>query len=241
VEYRIGCSGWSYRHWRESFYPKGVPVRLWLEHYAAAFDTVELNNSFYHLPKEDDVRGWRERTPAGFCFSAKMSRLITHNKRLANSDELLETFFERMRGLGDRLGPVLHQLPPNFRRNDERLAAYLALLPRDLTHAFEFRHDSWWHDDVYALLREHGATFCIYNLGEQTTPLVATAPDAYVRFHGPEATFASGYTDRQLREWAARLSALHSVRRVWAYFNNDVGGHAPRDAVRLREIVGSRR
>ena len=132
----------------------------------------------------------------------KASRLITHNKRLANSAELLETFFARVRGLGDRLGPVLYQLPPAFERDDARLAAFLDLLPDDLTHVFEFRNESWWQADVYALLRAHQAAFCIYNLGQRTTPMIRTCDDVYVRFHGPHATFASAYSDAQLRRWA---------------------------------------
>jgi uncharacterized protein YecE (DUF72 family) len=236
VSWHIGCSGWSYPHWRGEFYPKGLPQARWLERYAAEFNTVELNNSFYRLPSATSIDSWRERTPPGFCFSVKASRLITHSKRLANTADLLPNFFARIRPLGDRLGPVLYQLPPAFERDDARLGAFLALLPPDLTHVFEFRNESWWADPVYALLRRHRAAFCIYNLGRQTTPVVATAADVYVRFHGPQATFASGYNARQLREWRTRLERLGAAR-VWAYFNNDVGGHAPRDAARLKQIV----
>jgi uncharacterized protein YecE (DUF72 family) len=239
-EWRIGCSGWSYRHWRDAFYPQGLPARRWLDHYASRFDTVELNNTFYRLPSADAIDSWRGGTPAGFCFAVKASRLITHNKRLANSGDLLDAFFARVRGLGDRLGPLLYQLPPAFERDDSRLAAFLDLLPDDLTHVFEFRNESWWHADIYALLQVHGAAFCIYNLGQRTTPLIRTCDDVYVRFHGPQATFASSYSDPQLRRWEQRL-ALLGGRRVWAYFNNDVGGHAPRNAARLKQIVERRR
>lgn len=240
LEWRIGCSGWSYRHWRDGFYPKGLPAKRWLDHYASRFDTVELNNTFYHLPSADAIESWREATPAGFCFAVKASRLITHNKRLANSADLLAMFFARVRGLGTRLGPVLYQLPPAFGRDDDRLAAFLKLLPSDLVHVFEFRNESWWHPDVYALLRAHDAAFCIFNLGRRTTPLVRTCNDVYVRFHGPQTTFASGYSDAQLRRWEQRLAVLGG-RHVWAYFNNDVEGHAPKNAARLRQIVERRR
>lgn len=234
MEFRVGCSGWSYQHWRGVFYPKGVPARRWLETYAGVFDTVEVNNTFYHLPSPDAVRAWRDETPPEFRFAVKASRLITHNKRLANSADLLETFFERVRLLGDRLGPVLYQLPANFKRNDERLAAFLAQLPRDLTHVFEFRDRSWWHDDVYALLRRHHAAFCIYNAADVTTPLVTTSRDAYVRFHGPRAMYGGGYSDRQLSGWARRIARLDAAR-AWVYFNNDAEGHAADDAARLRK------
>jgi len=237
VEYRIGCSGWSYPHWRGSFYPPGVPAARWLEQYAPCFDTVELNNSFYRLPSEDAVRAWRERTRPGFTFAVKCSRLITHSKRLNDSEDLLATFFGRMRLLGDRLGPVLYQLPPKFARDDERLARFLALLPRDLEHVFEFRDESWWHDAVYALLRAHNASFCIYHMGESSTPVVATSREAYVRFHGPGEKYGGAYPRAQLARWRERIDAL-PVRCAWVYFNNDVGGHAPRDAMTLRDLVG---
>ncbi len=240
VEWRIGCSGWSYRHWRGGFYPHGLPARRWLEHYASRFDTVELNTTFYRLPSADAIESWRAGTTAGFCFSVKASRLITRNKRLANSAELLDAFFARVRGLGTRLGPVLYELPPAFARDDARLTSFLALLPSDVTHVFEFRNESWWHPDVYALLRAHQAAFCIYNLGQRTTPLVRTCDDVYVRFHGPQAMFASSYSDGQLRRWEQRLAVLDG-RRIWAYFNNDVGGHAPMNAARLKQIVAQGR
>jgi uncharacterized protein YecE (DUF72 family) len=239
MEFRIGCSGWSYRHWRGVVYPRGVPAKRWLETYAGIFDTVEVNNSFYHLPSADALRAWRDGTPHEFRFAMKCSRLITHNKRLANSEDLLDTFFERARLLGDRLGPLLYQLPPNFKRNDERLADFLALLPPDLLHVFEFRERSWWHEDVYRLLRRHNAAFCVYNMGAVSTPLVTTCDQAYIRFHGPAAVFASGYTEAQLSSWARRISSL-DVNRAWVFFNNDAHGHAPRDAVRLRERLERR-
>jgi uncharacterized protein YecE (DUF72 family) len=234
VEFRVGCSGWSYRHWRGAFYPAGVATSRWFDAYAAAFDTVEVNSSFYRLPSTGTLRDWRERAPDGFRFAMKASRLITHNKRLADSADLLDAFFARVRTLGERLGPVLYQLPPAFQRDDARLAAFLERLPPELLHVFEFRHPSWWDGAVYALLRAHGAGFCIYNMGDVTTPLVTTCGDAYVRFHGPQQAFASGYADRELASWAQRIAGLEAGR-AWIYFNNDVGGHAPRDALRLRD------
>lgn len=239
MDLRIGCSGWSYQHWRGDFYPEGLPQGQWLEHYCRSFDTVELNASFYRLPAAKTVEGWRERTPAGFIFAVKVSRLITHVHRLEDSGDLLAHFLERMRGLGDRLGPLLHQTPPSLERDDALLTRYLDLLPRDLVHAFEFRHEGWWDDEVLSLLGDRGATFVIYNMGTVTTPVVATAPDVYVRFHGPGAAYGSGYTDDHLREWLGRLRGLDAAR-AWVYFNNDVGGHAPRNARRMLDLASGR-
>ncbi|MBF6598985.1 MAG: DUF72 domain-containing protein [Dehalococcoidia bacterium] len=194
AHWHIGCSGWSYRHWRRTYYPADVPARRWLTHYASQFDTVELNNSFYHLPAADAIAGWVGAIPPGVRFSVKASRLITHNKRLANSEELLRNFFARVRLFGDRLGPVLYQLPPTFLRDEARLAAFLDLLPADLVHAFEFRHESWWHPDVYALLRRHRAAFCIYSLGAQASPVIATSAhvvEAHRRANGASALWGA--------------------------------------------------
>ena len=236
TEYRVGCSGWSDKHWRGDFYPRGVPVARWLEHYAQTFDTVELNDTFYRLPSEAAVKSWRERTPPDFCFSAKVSRLITHFRRLRNCEEALDLYLQRIRLLGGMLGPLLYQLPPNFECDIELLELFLALLPRDLSHVFEFRNVSWWRQEVYEALRRHDAAFCIYDMGKTATPLVATSPLAYVRLHGPQTPYSTGYTDAALEDWARRLRALRSDES-WIYFNNDVGGHAPRDARRLRQIL----
>ena len=241
MEFRIGCSGWSYQHWKGDFYPPGMPQSRWFDYYAEQFDTVELNNSFYRLPSERAVAAWKTAAPAGFCFSVKASRFITHYRRLLNASNSVKLFFDRMDPLGDRLGPVLYQFPANFPRDDDRLEAFLALLPRKHMHVFEFRHKSWWNDDVFALLRHHRAGFCIYHMGRESTPLVATCPDAYVRFHGPTGSSQRGYSDRQLRDWAKRIGGVGGAKRAWVYFNNDVGGHAPRNAHTLKRIVERRR
>lgn len=237
ITFRVGCSGWSHQHWRGNFYPHGVPQSRWLEHYAEHFDTVELNGSFYRLPAASTVEGWAGRVPAGFTFAVKVSRLITHFRRLRNCEAELRRFNERLAGLGQHLGPRLYQLPETVERDDQALEAFLTLLPKGGVHAFEFRNGSWWTDPVFDLLKRHNATFVIFNLGKTTTPLIVTAPDVYVRFHGPAAAYASQYTPKGLAHWAEQLDALEGVARVWAYFNNDVEGHAPRDATHFREIV----
>ncbi|MPZ48482.1 MAG: DUF72 domain-containing protein [Dehalococcoidia bacterium] len=237
MEYRIGCSGWSYKHWRGDFYPRGVPATRWLDHYASIFDTVELNGSFYRLPSEAAVKSWRERAPANFRFSAKVSRLITHFRRLRNCEQPLARYLDRVQLLGDKLGPLLYQLPPNLECEPALLKDFLRLLPPGLSHAFEFRHQSWWTPEIYDLLRDHGASFCVFDMDRTQTPLVTTSPALYMRFHGPEAAYRTGYSDAALSRWKIRIGEMKGIQQAWVYFNNDVGGHAPRDALRLKQLL----
>jgi uncharacterized protein YecE (DUF72 family) len=232
----VGCSGWSYRHWKGNFYPADLPGSRWLDYYSRHFDTVEINSTFYRLPSTNAVRSWSETTPAGFCFSVKVSRLITHFHRLVDCRPQLERFLERVRPLGEHLGPLLYQLPPDLERDLERLQRFLEWLPGDLIHVFEFRNASWWHDEVFDLLRIHGMSFCAYDMGETETPVVATGRDAYLRFHGPEGNPGRGYDEPELSRWLDRIRDAGG-QRVWVYFNNDVGGHAPRDAKAFRSLA----
>ena len=238
---RIGCSGWNYGSWRNGvFYPERCPARLWLETYARSFDTVEVNATFYRLPATKAVQAWVDQTPDDFCFAVKASRYLTHIKRLRELDEGIARLMERLEPLvrSHKLGPLLLQLPPNFARDDERLAAALDALPPG-RHAVEFRHPSWFADDVYALLREHGAALVIGDRPEvhvfQTHEL--TANWAFVRFHSGSRGRRGNYSEGELREWAARLRSW-TVRQTYAYFNNDWEGFAPRNAQRLKELLG---
>jgi uncharacterized protein YecE (DUF72 family) len=219
---RVGCSGWNYKHFREVVYPKGLPPRRWLEHYATLFDTVEVNATFYRLPSRSAVAGWVEQTPPDFLFSVKASRYLTHIKRLQDLGPGLERFYERIEPLvrSPKLGPVLWQLPATFRRDDERLAEALARLPPG-RHCFEFRHESWFVPDVYALLREHGAALVIGDT--PTRPFQAhelTAEWTFVRFHGSHGV-GGDYTDAELQTWRRRLARWRRRVEVYAYFNND--------------------
>ncbi len=234
---RIGCSGWNYRHWREVVYPKGLPARRWLEHYATLFDTVEVNATFYRLPTVKAVAGWVEQTPPGFLFAVKASRYLTHMKRLTDLGPGLERLYERLEPLvrSPKLGPVLWQLPERFHRDDERLASALELLPPG-RHCFELRHPSWFADDVYALLREHGAALVIGDAPErpyQTHEL--TVDWTYLRFHygGRDGE----YTERELETWASRIGAWRERVEVLAYFNNDWGGYAVENALSLAGLA----
>jgi uncharacterized protein YecE (DUF72 family) len=234
TRYRVGCSGWSYRHWRGDFYPAGLAATRWFQHYSGVFDTVELNGTFYRLPSERAVSAWREQAPEGFRFSAKVSRLITHFRRLRDCEAALRLFHRRLGLLGTTLGPLLYQLPPDLERDTGRLRDFLGLLPSGMVHAFEFRNRGWWCDEVWRLLSEHGAAFCVYDMGETRTPCVVTGDVLYMRFHGHG--YSGAYSDDALREWAARIRDA-GAKEAWLYFNNDIGGHAPRDALRLRAML----
>jgi uncharacterized protein YecE (DUF72 family) len=233
----VGCSGWNYAHWREVVYPHGLPERRWLEYYATLFDTVEINNTFYRLPKRHAVEAWVEQTPPGFVFAVKASRYLTHVKRLTEMRAGVGRFYERiepLRGAG-KLGPVLWQLPGTFRRDDERLAEALAALPQG-RHCFEFRHESWFATEVYELLRRHGAALVIGDTPQR--PFQAhelTAGWTFVRFHYGSRGRNGNYSDRELREWAERLAGWRKRVEIYAYFNNDWNGYAVRNALTLKK------
>ena len=230
----IGTSGWVYNHWRGRFYPEGLAQARWLEFYNQHFPTVELNNSFYHLPSEKAFTAWRERSSEGFVYAVKVSRLITHLKKLRNVEEALENFLSRAKILGEKLGPLLYQLPPNMPRNDTLLESFLRLLPPELCHVFEFRHESWLDEPVFTLLREHNVGFCIYDMPGLTTPLAATTDFAYIRFHGSADLYGSCYSEAELGEWASRITKLgQGLTSVYIYFNNDAQAFAVSNAQTL--------
>ena len=234
---RIGTSGWNYKHWRGIFYPRDLPPRDWLGFYARHFDTVEINYSFYRLPSRENFAAWGEEAPAGFLFAVKANRFITHLKRLREPEEPLGRFFERAAALGRTFGPVLWQLPPHFHRDEQRLAEFLAALPRDCQHAFEFRHDSWFVQSVYDALAAHDAALCLADRGGGTSPLEITASWTYVRFHGGLGD-GWAYRDGQLSTWAERIASYRARGLpVYAYFNNDPHGYAIADGRRLRALL----
>lgn len=235
TSYHVGTSGWVYDHWQGRYYPADLPKTKWLDFYAHTFDTVELNNSFYRVPSEKAFARWRDATPDGFLYAVKVNRFITHLKRLKNVDEPLASFLNRARLLGPKLGPLLYQLPPNLHRDDGLLEAFLKQLPGDLSHAFEFRHESWLDEGVFDLLRRYNAGFCIFDMPGLRTPVVATADFAYVRFHGREWLYAGCYSDDELSDWAGKIAALcKNLKAAHVYFNNDAEAFAVRNAVTLR-------
>jgi uncharacterized protein YecE (DUF72 family) len=237
---RIGCSGWNYASWKAEFY-EGMPAHAWLAHYARHFDTVEVNSTFYRLPSRDAVANWERTVPPGFLFTIKASRYLTHVRRLLDLESGLDRFYERIEPLrrSTKLGPILWQLPPNFQRDDGRLAAALARLPLTERHCFEFRHPSWFVEDVYALLREHGAALVIGDRPE-VRPFQAhvfTAPWTLVRFHYGSRGHRGNYSDRELEEWATRFQEWRTDVEILAYFNNDWELFAVRNAKRLAQLL----
>lgn len=239
MQIRIGCSGWQYRHWRGNFYPDDLPQKRWLDHYAEVFDTVEINNSFYRLPEEATFANWAARVPAPFTFAVKASRFLTHMKKLRDPEEPVQRFFSRARALGPHLGPVLYQLPPGFKLDRARLEHFLQVLPRGLRHVVEFRDPTWYVDDVYALLGRHGAALCLHDMPGSATGPVSVGRFVYVRFHGAQGRYDGSYPDERLGRWAGWLSEQAAAGAdVYAYFNNDMGGHAPRNALTLRRMLG---
>ena len=238
VSARVGCSGWQYRHWRGDFYPASLPQHAWLEYYAQRFDTVEINNAFYRLPEASAFQQWRRRAPRGFEYSVKASRYLTHMKKLKDSQAPIERFFERARYLGRSLGPVLFQLPPHWAVDVERLETFLTALPRRHRYTIEFRDPSWYAENVLALLASHEVALCLHDMAGSESGKVVTGPFVYVRLHGSQGArkYSGTYSDEALDQWAKWLSdRLRAGKSVYAYFNNDAGGHAPRDAMRLRD------
>ena len=238
---RVGCSGWSYDHWVGVLYPEGLAKARWRDAYAAEFDTVELNASFYRWPGTKRFESWRAVLPDGFRMAFKASTWITHRRRLKDEDGAwAKRLTDAARALGDRAGPVLLQLHPELERDDALLDAFLARLPPEVQVAVELRHPSWQHEEVYALLERRGAAYVVMSGAGLPCVLRATASFVYVRLHGPshEHLYAGSYSEEDLRWWADRIREwLSQDRDVWAYFNNDGEGHAVRNAQRLKTLL----
>jgi uncharacterized protein YecE (DUF72 family) len=232
---RIGCSGWAYDDWRGGLYPAGEPRRRWLEIYAERFSTVEVNNTFYRLPRRDAVQGWVTQTPPGFLFAVKASRYLTHIKRLTDLDQGVKRFYERIEPLieADRLGPVLWQLPENFHRDEDRLAGWLKALPAG-RHTIEFRHPSWFTPTIMRALRERDVALTIGDHPQRPFQThAATAGWRFIRFHYGTRGRAGNYSEREVDTWARRIAQWRRREEIFAYFNNDWQGFAPGNALGL--------
>ena len=234
----IGTSGWQYRDWRGTFYPGRLAQARWLEAYAEAFATVESNNAFYRLPERHVFEAWAERTPDDFVMAVKMSRFLTHIRRLRDPEEPVQRFLDRAGGLGSKLGPVLIQLPPQLRADHDRLTATLRQFPASVRVAVEFRHKSWFTDDTRSLLERHGAALCLADRRGALTPVWRTADWTYLRFHEGRASPPPCYGPTALRTWVDRLrDGWGADAEAWIYFNNDPRGCAPRDAARFGALA----
>lgn len=246
---RVGCSGWVYKHWAGGFY-SGLPQAGWLDHYAGVFDTVEINNSFYRLPEWRTFAMWGKRVGDDFLYAVKASRFLTHMKRLIEPREPIDRLLKRARHLGSNLGPILYQLPPRWVPDAGRFEAFLAALPKTidlprgggrvpLRHTVEFRDPRAYDGPLLKLLAHYGVSLCLHDMKESITPRVAIGPFLYVRFHGT-TRYGGRYPDDHLADWAEWLRGEHARGRdVFVYFNNDTGGHAPRDAMRIRAMLAA--
>ncbi len=232
---RIGTSGWVYKHWRDVFYPSDLPARGWFPFYARAFDTVEINNSFYRLPSPETFDAWRKQAPPGFVYAVKASRYITHMKKLKDPEEPLRQFLERANRLENTLGPILYQLPPRWRVNLERFERFLALLPPGYRHVIEFRDATWLIEPVFQLMERYHVAHCLHDMRPLDIPLRITASPVYIRFHG-DIHHEGDYGDAALETWAERIAHWNDQHLdVFAYFNNDPHGYAIKNARTLKE------
>jgi uncharacterized protein YecE (DUF72 family) len=235
---RIGTSGWHYDHWKGRFYPDKLPKTKWLEHYSQHFNTVEINNTYYHLPRDTTVENWRRQAPPGFIYAVKANRYITHMKKLRNAGEEVQRFFAVVDLFGPTLGPILYQLPPSLHKNLELLNEFIKPLPHKAGTVFEFRHKSWYDQDTLDLLNKHGVGFCVHDMLGKESPRAVTGHIVYVRFHGTTGRYAGNYPDEMLQEWTDWIKAQSgSARILYAYFNNDVQGHAVKNATTLKRLM----
>lgn len=234
----VGTSGWQYRHWRGGFYPVGLPGSRWLTHYAERFPTVEVNASFYRLPRRETVEGWARTVPAGFVLTFKASRYVTHIRRLRDCAEPLARMWDVFTGAGPALGPVLFQLPPTLRADEHLLRGFIGSLPPGMRAAFEFRHPSWFTPAVFDALGGHEAALVHADHPGTRAEVPAIGGWSYLRFHQGART-GTGYRRSKLRRYADAVAATPG-RDVFAYFNNDADGAAPRDAVVLGELLAAR-
>lgn len=242
AEIRIGTSGYHYKHWVGRYYPADIKPAGMLAHYLRDFDTVELNNTFYQLPNESTFDAWRDATPPDFLFAVKGSRFITHMIKLKDAQRGLTNFLPRAERLGEKLGPILWQLPPRWNVNVERLEEFLSLLPPEHRYTFELRHPSWMTDAVYEVLRKYNAAFCIYELAGYQSPIEITADWTYIRLHGPTRfKYQGSYSDAQLAAWAERIRRWsRTMKAIYVYFDNDDSAYAVDNALTLKRLLGKR-
>jgi len=234
----IGTSGWAYGHWKGVFYRESASQEDLLTAYAKSFRTVEINNTFYQLPDAKSIERWRQKVPAEFTFAVKANRYITHMKNLLEPEEPVARMMARIDGLGEKLGPILFQLPPGWHANAERLASFVNVLPRDRRYAFEFRHESWYADPIYEILEESGSAFCIHDHKDAPSPRLVTADFVYVRFHGRRGGYEGRYPSADLSDWTDAIAGWRDEGLdVYCYFNNDFRGYAVENAQELLSLL----
>jgi uncharacterized protein YecE (DUF72 family) len=237
----IGCSGFNYDEWEEAFYPKDISKKEWLEYYASRFDTVEINSSFYHLPKEKTLDNWYDRTPGNFRFTLKGSRFVTHQKKLNDPQEPVKKFYDLTARLKGKLGCILWQLPGNQHKDISKLKNFCKALSNDFRNVIEFRHNSWFHPDVYEVMKANDVIFCIISApGDLNEEAVKTNKTVYLRFHGKKEWYKYLYSEKELTDWAEKINQLNA-QQIYAYFNNDYAANAPRNAADFSKILDQNR
>lgn len=233
---RIGTSGYTYRHWRGPFYPPNLTYKKFLSFYVTKFDTVEINSSFYHLPREKTLENWYAGTPDNFTFALKASRFITHVKKLVSCQKPLHLFLTRALLLKEKLGPILFQFPPSWKKNLARLDKFLAMLPENIQATVELRHQSWFAEDLYGILRQRNCALTFADTPSYPLVEKITSNFVYIRLHGHERLYASNYGTKQLKTWARKIKGW-SKKTVYVYFDNDAGGFAARNALELKKLL----
>lgn len=236
--YYVGCSGWHYEDWKGVFYPEDLSKSRWLEYYAQHFSSVEVNSTFYHLPKQSTIEGWKKRTPEGFVLSLKMSKHVSHTLRFENAHEPIEQFYERASGLGDKLGCILVQLPPSMKMDKDVLERILSQLDTQYRNSIEFRHPSWLTREVWKTLDEYGVAMCLVSSPKMESLLDGYTPSigyAYVRLHGTSRWYRHDYTREELERWAHRIREFSGD--VYVYFNNDFNAYAVKNATELMGML----
>jgi uncharacterized protein YecE (DUF72 family) len=233
----IGTSGFSYKDWRNNFYPSTLKADHYLEYYSSHFPTVEINSSFYTIPKVSTINKWREETPEDFCFAIKASRFITHLKKLKNTQELIDNFLNIISILDSKLGPILFQLPPKMKVNLSVFQRFLSILPANYKYVFEFRHSSWYVEQVYQILKEYNYALCIHDHLDAPSPLIITADYCYLRMHGPDGHYLTEYRHNELVKIANFINETKRQNDIYCYFNNDTKAFAINNAKTLRNLT----
>ena len=236
MTYLLGTSGWSYPDWKGRFYPEDIPQRKWLPFYAEHFNTVEINMTFYRYPKPETLKGWLDKTPSNFTFTLKANRQITHYKKLQDVKGDLRYFYLLADSLRERLGCILFQLPPSLTKNMNLLQDFLTHLSPNHKNVIEFRHESWFSEDVYSLLRSHQVIFCVVSSPQLPDHIVETAETSYFRFHGRIGWYKYNYTDEELKDWAEAIQKTKS-KECFIYFNNDYHAYAVANCKKLGEYL----
>jgi uncharacterized protein YecE (DUF72 family) len=235
---KFGTSGWRYDDWNEIFYPKDLADEEKLKFFAKKFNTVEINNTFYNLPKKNVFANWKDRVPDNFVFAVKASRYITHMKKLTDPKSIIKDFFENVSGLGKKIGPILFQLPPFWKENFERLKKFLQVLPKQHKYVFEFRDKSWYKDEIFKLLKDKNIALCVHDHQDGPSPKILTADFSYFRFHGPGGSYRGKYSKTRLKKFAEIIKKWKNQGiNIFCYFNNDFKGNAIENAGQLKKMI----